>query len=171
MFVVEFIFQGVKDLQYFVNLEKRKFSHKIPKEYNTIHCKKETRNSDVCNGGANQTTWGSDNSYFHGVHVVWFCATVVNIGIWRFPTWLFLQCLILYFKFVSSQHTGSEVNLHYVNFLTIIDLFHKHLFMFYNQMIFFFSVCFYCCSYGDRLPDPTNNSVSRTGCRRAKVSC
>ncbi len=36
MFVVEFIFQGVEDLKYFVNLKKRKFSHKIQKEYNTI---------------------------------------------------------------------------------------------------------------------------------------
>jgi hypothetical protein len=24
--------------------------------------------------------------------VLWFCATVVNIGIWRILTWLFLQC-------------------------------------------------------------------------------
>jgi hypothetical protein len=45
-----------------------------------------SRNSDVDNGGANQTTWGSENSCFH---VVWFCATLVNIGIWRIPTWLF----------------------------------------------------------------------------------
>ena len=45
--------------------------------------KKASRNSDVDNGGANQTTWGSENSYSH---VVWFCATVVNIGIWRIPT-------------------------------------------------------------------------------------
>jgi hypothetical protein len=51
--------------------------------------KKASRNSDVDNGGANQTTWGSENSYSH---VVWFCATVVNIGNWRSPTWLFLQC-------------------------------------------------------------------------------
>jgi hypothetical protein len=48
--------------------------------------KKASRNSDVDNGGANQTTWGSENFYSH---VVWFCATVVNIGIWRIPTWLF----------------------------------------------------------------------------------
>jgi hypothetical protein len=51
-----------------------------------VHCKKAARNSDVDNGGANQTTWRSENSYFH---VLWFCATVVNIGIWRIPTWLF----------------------------------------------------------------------------------
>ncbi len=51
--------------------------------------KKVSRNSDEDNSGANQTTWGSENSYSH---VVWFCATVVNIGIWRIPTWLFLQC-------------------------------------------------------------------------------
>ncbi len=55
-----------------------------------LHCKKASRNSDVDNGGANQTTWGSENSYSH---VVWFCATVVNIGIWRIPTWLCLQCM------------------------------------------------------------------------------
>ncbi len=52
--------------------------------------KKASRNSDVSNGGANQTMWGSENSYSH---VVWFWATVVNIGIWRIPTWLFLQCM------------------------------------------------------------------------------
>jgi hypothetical protein len=51
--------------------------------------KKASRNSNVDNGGANQTTCGSENFYSH---VVWFCATVVNIGIWRIPTWLFLQC-------------------------------------------------------------------------------
>ncbi len=48
--------------------------------------KQASRNSDVDNGGANQTTWGSENSYSH---VVWFCATVVSIGVWRIPTWLF----------------------------------------------------------------------------------
>jgi hypothetical protein len=37
--------------------------------------KKASRNSDVDNGGANQTTWGLENSYYH---VVWFCATVVS---------------------------------------------------------------------------------------------
>jgi hypothetical protein len=52
--------------------------------------KKASQNSDVENGGANQTTWGSENSYSN---VVWFCATVVNIGIWCIPTWLFLQCI------------------------------------------------------------------------------
>jgi hypothetical protein len=48
--------------------------------------KKAARNSDVDNGGANQTTRGPDNSYSH---VLWFCTTVVNIGIWRILTWLF----------------------------------------------------------------------------------
>jgi hypothetical protein len=43
-----------------------------------LHCKKASGNSDVDNGGANQTTWGSENSYSH---VVWFCATVVSIGV------------------------------------------------------------------------------------------
>jgi hypothetical protein len=32
--------------------------------------KNASRNSDVDNSGANQTTWGSKNSYSH---VVWFC--------------------------------------------------------------------------------------------------
>jgi hypothetical protein len=48
--------------------------------------KKAPRNFDVDNVGANQTTQGSENSCFH---VVWFCATVVNIGVWRIPRWLF----------------------------------------------------------------------------------
>jgi hypothetical protein len=43
-----------------------------------LHCKKDLRNSDVDNGGANQTRWWSENSYSQ---VVWFCATFVNIGI------------------------------------------------------------------------------------------
>jgi hypothetical protein len=51
----------------------------------TYTVKKAARNSDVDNGGANQTTWGPENSYSH---VLWFCATVVNIGIWRIPTLL-----------------------------------------------------------------------------------
>ncbi len=44
---------------------------------------------DVDKGGANQTTWGSENSYSH---VLWYCTTIVNIGICRIPTWPFLQC-------------------------------------------------------------------------------
>ncbi len=51
--------------------------------------KKALQNSDVDNGGANQPTQGSENSCSH---VVWFCATVVSIGVWRVPIWLFLQC-------------------------------------------------------------------------------
>jgi hypothetical protein len=47
---------------------------------------KALRNSDVDNGGANQTTGGLEISYSH---VLWFRATVVNIDIWRIPTWLF----------------------------------------------------------------------------------
>jgi hypothetical protein len=59
-----------------------------------IHCKKKaSRNSDVDNGGANQTMWVSENSYSH---VVWFCATVVSIEVWRIPTWLFLQCIVIF---------------------------------------------------------------------------
>ncbi len=42
------------------------------------------------NGGANQTTWGSENSCSH---VFWHCASVVNIGIWRIPIYLFLQSI------------------------------------------------------------------------------
>jgi hypothetical protein len=68
-----------------------------------MHCKKSfakfffyimeaSRNSDVDNGGANQTTWGSENSYSH---VVWFCATVVNIGIFAHSDMAFLQCVPL----------------------------------------------------------------------------
>jgi hypothetical protein len=51
--------------------------------------KKAARNSDVDIGGVNQTTRLSEISYSH---VLWFCATIVNIGIWRILTWLFLQC-------------------------------------------------------------------------------
>jgi hypothetical protein len=54
----------------------------------------------VDNGGANQTVWVSENSYSH---VLWFCATVVNSGIWRIPTWLFLQCI---FDTVKSRRGG-----------------------------------------------------------------
>jgi hypothetical protein len=66
--------------------------------------KKAAWNSDVENGGANQTTWGSENSYSH---VFWFCATVVNIGIWRIPTWLFYsvrECHLL-------QYYGNETKM------------------------------------------------------------
>jgi hypothetical protein len=61
------------------------FHHtKLCSELYTI--KKASQNSVVDNGGANQTTWGSENSYSH---VVWFCATVIDIEIWHIPTWLF----------------------------------------------------------------------------------
>jgi hypothetical protein len=59
----------------------------------TYTVKKASRNSDVDNGGANQTMWVLENSYSH---VVWFCATVVSIGVWRIPTWLFLQCIVIF---------------------------------------------------------------------------
>jgi hypothetical protein len=52
--------------------------------------KKAARNSDVDIGGANQTTRVSEISYSH---VLWFCATVVNIGIWPILTWLFYSVL------------------------------------------------------------------------------
>ncbi len=58
----------------------------LVKTYEPYTVKKVSRNSDVDNGGTNQTTWGSENSYSH---VLWFCATVVNIGIWRIPAWGF----------------------------------------------------------------------------------
>ncbi len=66
----------------------------VSKMYSRIHCKKAARNSDLDIGGANQTKWGSENSHFY---VLWFCATVANIGIWRIPTWLF------YSVFLSSR--------------------------------------------------------------------
>jgi hypothetical protein len=71
--------------------------------------KKASRNSDVDNGGANQTTWRSENSYSH---VVWFCATVVSIGVWRIPTWLFYSvratithCLLI----IMQMHHGKSI--------------------------------------------------------------
>jgi hypothetical protein len=72
--------------------------------------KKALRYFDVDNGGANQTTWGSENFYSH---VVWFCATVVSIGIWRIPTWLFLQCRVILryhnrFRGVDTFRIGSR---------------------------------------------------------------
>jgi hypothetical protein len=54
--------------------------------------KKASRNSDVDNDGANQTRWTSESSYSH---VLWFCTTVVSIGIWRIPTWLFYSVGVL----------------------------------------------------------------------------
>ncbi len=79
-----------------VNLDPR--PHYIRGHVTIYTVKKASGNSDVDNGGANQTTWGSENFYSH---VVWFCATVVNIGIWRIPTWLFYSVL-------SSRPPGKE---------------------------------------------------------------
>jgi hypothetical protein len=62
------------------------YSFNLPVCLSSYTVKKAWRNSDVDNSGANQTMWGSENFYSH---VVWFCATVVSIGIWRIPTWLF----------------------------------------------------------------------------------
>jgi hypothetical protein len=56
-----------------------------------LHCKIKLREIPMWTMVAeNQTTWTSENSYSH---FLWFCTTVVNIGISRIPTWLFLQCI------------------------------------------------------------------------------
>ncbi len=60
-----------------------------PQSGSSALLKKLRENSDVDIGGGNQTTRVSEISYSH---ILWFCATVVNIGIWRILTWLFLQC-------------------------------------------------------------------------------
>jgi hypothetical protein len=57
--------------------------------------KKAARNSDVDKCGAHQTTWGSKNSFSY---VLWFCATVVHIGIRHIPAWLFFYSACKYVK-------------------------------------------------------------------------
>ncbi len=69
-----------------------------------IHCWKAARNSDVDNGGVHQTTKGSENLYFH---VFWFCATIVNVGIWRIPTCFFLQCR--HYRLLSSWYSNQHL--------------------------------------------------------------
>ncbi len=52
-----------------------------------LHCKKKLRE------------WREPNDVEAGKFllqrtVLWFCATVVNIGIWHIPTWLFYSVLV-----------------------------------------------------------------------------
>ncbi len=77
-----------------------------------VHClctvKKVVRISDVDNGGTNQTTWGSENSYSH---VLWFCVTNVNIQFCAFWHGFFKVCPVhtafKYFNFkVFHGHMG-----------------------------------------------------------------
>ncbi len=67
-----------------------------PKQHTSfLHCKKKLHKIPMWtmdNGGTNQTTWGSKNSYSL---VFCFSATVFNIGIWRIPTCLFYSVLLL----------------------------------------------------------------------------
>ncbi len=95
--------------------------------------KNAAQNSDVDNGGANQATWGLENSYSH---VLWFCATVVNNGIWRIPTWLFYSvgCLQSFFLEALSLQI-----LH--GFLTSIDTKQVQLHEIMNPLYFFIKRC------------------------------
>jgi hypothetical protein len=101
---------------------------------NGLYCytlyKNAARNSDVDNGGTNQTTLGSENSYFHALR---FCATVVNIAIWHIPTWLFysvvdsghswrdfIYWLIGYVRQSSKIHCFVNMPYMQINYYTVI---------------------------------------------------